>query len=119
MSCLVIECISYHLVLLLYSVELAFGQLFLNHTWPGVCVLVWAFPCGLMLLLHLVELAFGQLFFNHTWLGVCVLVWAFPCGLMLLLHAEPKPRSQNPGLGIESSQMQLCSEECTRKIKEF
>ena len=58
----------------------------LKGTWLGVCVLVWAFPCGLMLLLHLVELAFGQLFFSHTRLGVCVLVWAFPCSLMLLLH---------------------------------
>ncbi len=41
-------------MLLLHLVELAFGQLFFNHTWLGVCVLVWAFPCGLMLLLHLV-----------------------------------------------------------------
>ena len=72
-------------MLLLHLVELAFGQLFFNHTWLAVCVLVWAFPCGLMFLLHLVELAFGQFFFSHTWLGVFVLVRAFPCGLMLLL----------------------------------
>ena len=34
-------------MLLLYLVELAFGRLFLNHSWLGVCVLVWAFSCGL------------------------------------------------------------------------
>jgi hypothetical protein len=63
-------------MLLLHLVELAFGQLFFNHTWLGVCVLAWASPCGLVLLLHLVD----------TWLGVCVLAWASPCGLVLLLH---------------------------------
>ena len=32
---------------LLHWVKLAFGRLFFNHTWIGVCVLVWVFPCGL------------------------------------------------------------------------
>ena len=66
-------------MLVLHLEELAFGQLHFNHSWLGVCVLVWAFGCAAMvsvliisesccftLLLHLVELAFGRLFFNNT-----------------------------------------------------
>ena len=34
-----------HRVLLLYSLELAFGQLFFNHMCVCFCVPVWGFPC--------------------------------------------------------------------------
>ena len=72
--------------------ELAFGQLFLNDTWLGVCALVWDFSfcliealsshldcCCLMIRLCSLELVFGHLLFNYTWLSVCVRVWAFSC----------------------------------------
>ena len=65
---------SCHCMRILHLVELALGQLILNHTWLGVAVLVWALACcltestimtsGILLLhvlLHLQELAFGEL----------------------------------------------------------
>ena len=33
--------------------------------------------------------------------------------------AESKPRSKNPGLGTESSQIQFCENDYTKRINEF
>jgi hypothetical protein len=83
-------------MLLLHLLELAFGQLFLNHTWLGVCVLVrdvsWCriestVITSRLLLSHASFVFDGAGLrtarFYHTWLGVCVLVCTPSCCLIV------------------------------------
>ena len=34
-------------------------------------------------------------------------------------QAESKPKSKNPGMGAETSQIQFCQKACIRKVNEF